>query len=627
MPVLILMTRSRYVTWDNIDLNRNGVFDAASCLDSAGNLDSSCSAAISGWGSSNPNRASCENALANSNGANCVWTGPDYRSGDCVPSGTRITPGTNNIQGTGPAVSFNPYERDHDGDGTADVAVSGSEKLPADGRPPLKTPPYHPATSARYRVAPVCQATAAGNAATTCLDSSGSPSATCDAADANEATCLAAFCVWSGPGCSSFDEMTECAVQETASGAPACEVIRAAPTGSNAQLTYGTEYPDYELVGDLKALTKYQKAHPQGADTRPMYSNCGEPFCYGAPACLAIDGSNGGTKSLETSTNCVNTLKPNGSPCTYTQYMGCTPDDSDPENCDCLLLDPSWRTPGISELRTTSWEAGTITLFMDGLEMSKGYYLEDTVPRGTTISTAKMTRLRYFEEHPQPLVREVPHVSIANTDPEDIPLSLFGLQKDYDSHVVSRFFEVQMLRKESPYLPADRHLPTRPEPTKSPDALDVEMSLFIVPDRMSFDSGALKYCPQIVIHNKTVPYMFADPQPGDMTVWKVRAGRELKVTSCATTHLTSTTDGCVSSDRLKAAFPGQYRAKCSADMPPTHVFSFATEMYANNKWLYDGESWSGYNRPDDGKYPAEYHLALRNIRICCIGILNCLRIG
>jgi hypothetical protein len=147
MPVLILMTRSRYVTWDNIDLNRNGVFDAASCLDSAGNLDSSCSAAISGWGSSNPNRASCENALANSNGANCVWTGPDYRSGDCVPSGTRITPGTNNIQGTGPAVSFNPYERDHDGDGTADVAVSGSEKLPADGRPPHSR--LHPTTQQR----------------------------------------------------------------------------------------------------------------------------------------------------------------------------------------------------------------------------------------------------------------------------------------------------------------------------------------------------------------------------------------------------------------------------------------------------------------------------------------------
>ena len=170
-----------------------------------------------------------------------------------------------------------------------------------------------------------------------------------------------------------------------------------------------------------------------------------------------------------------------------------------------------------------------------------------------------------------------------------------------------------MLRKESPYRPEDRHLPTKQEPTKSPDALDVDLSLFIVPDRMSFNSGALKYCPQIVIQNKTVPYMFADPQPGDMTSWKVRAGRELKVTLCTTTHLSNATDGCVSSERLKAAYPGQYRAKCSADMPPTHAFSFDTELYANNKWLYDGKSWSGYGRPDDGKYPAEYQLQVSHV--------------
>jgi hypothetical protein len=603
-----------YVTWDNIDLNRNGVFDAASCLDSTGNADSACSSATST--SQDLNRGTCQNAVAASDGNPCVWTEPDFRSGDCVPSGTQITPGSNHIQGTGPAVRFNPYKRDHDGDGIPDVAVTSSPpKVPVDGRPPLKTPPYHPATSARYRVPPVCQPTAAGNATITCLDSSGNTDATCTANIANEALCHAATaadfsnCIYSGPGCGNFNDMVTCAAQKTNSGAQACQVFRAAPTGSNAQLIYGTEYLDYELVGDLPALTKFRKAHPQGADMFPMYSNCGEPFCYGGPACLAIVRN-----ALTTSTACTGQNTTNGSPCTYTQTMGCTPDDSNPANCDCQLLDPSSRTPGISELRTASWEAGTIALFMDGLEMSKGYYLEDTVPLGTTVSTAKMTRLRYFEEHPQQLVRNIPdEVRIANVDPEDIPLSLFGLQRDYDSHVVSRFFEVQMLREEGPYRPEDRHRPTRSEPTKSPDALDVDLSVFIVPDRMSFSSGALKYCPQLVIQNRTTPYMFADPQPGDMTGWKIRSGRELNVTSCRTIHLTNATDGCVSSDQLKSAYPGQYRGKCSADMPPTHVFSFATEMYANNKWLYDGKSWSGYSRPDDGKYPAEYHLQISHI--------------
>lgn len=561
-----------WVTWDNIDLNRNGYFDPATCLDSSGLEDDTCASAIL----TNVSRAACVSAIAN-DGNHCVFTEPDFRSGDCVPSGTRITLGSNHIQGTG-SKRFNPYEKDHDHDGIVDVAITG-DGLPVDGRPPIKTPPYHPGVSIRYRVRPKCKPTAAGNTSF----------------------------------CDQFLDMVQCAAQQNATGADLCHVVRDDPDGTNADIVYGTEYQDeptqgHELTTDLKALTKYQKAHKQGADTVPLYARCGQPFCFGGPNCRAIDGSDDSSKSLDDNTTCIAQQRPNGAPCTYTKHYGCTSDGADQSGCDCLLLEESWRASGIAELQTKAWEGGTVALFMDGLELAKGYYLEDKVPRGTTVSTATMTRLRYFQEHAKELVRDVDSVEIPNTDPEDIPLSLFGLQNEYNSAVVSRFFKVQMVRKETPYRPEDRHLPTRSEPTKSPDVIDVDLSLFTIPDRMSFKSGALNYCPRIVVSNQTVPYMFADPMPGDMTSWKVRAGRELAVTSCTTTELTNITDGCVTSSQLKAAFPGQYRAKCSADMPPTRTFSFATEMYANNKWLYDGKSWSGYGRPDDGKYPAEYSL-------------------
>ena len=39
----------------------------------------------------------------------------------------------------------------------------------------------------------------------------------------------------------------------------------------------------------------------------------------------------------------------------------------------------------------------------------------------------------------------------------------------------------------------------------------------------------------------------------------------------------------------------------------------STEVFCNNKFLYDGSSWSGYNRPDDGKYPAEYNLQISHV--------------
>ena len=247
---------------------------------------------------------------------------------------------------------------------------------------------------------------------------------------------------------------------------------------------------------------------------------------------------------------------------------------------------------------------------MDALELAKGYYLEADTPAGTLITTAKMPILSFLHEHSSLLVRDLSYKASSSfgVDPEKIPLKLFGLSEDYETQTVSRFFDVKMIREEEAYLPSDRHKPSRYEPTTSPPVLDIDVSLFTVPDRESFAKGKLDYCPDVVLVGKAVPPMFS----ADEAKWGIRAGRELK-TSCTSQVLDSSTAQCVSADTLKKAYPGQYRAKCTQDMPPTHTFSTSTELFANNKFLYDGSSWSGYNRPDDQKYPAEYNLQVSHV--------------
>ena len=97
------------------------------------------------------------------------------------------------------------------------------------------------------------------------------------------------------------------------------------------------------------------------------------------------------------------------------------------------------------------------------------------------------------------------------------------------------FFQVKMLRDRAPYAPGARSKSTHHERTRSPETLDVDVSLFTVPDRRSFADG-LDYCPTIEVKSKLNGYMNKESNGVDTTVYGVREGRELKVFGCKKTH-------------------------------------------------------------------------------------------
>lgn len=126
------------------------------------------------------------------------------------------------------------------------------------------------------------------------------------------------------------------------------------------QILYGTEYSWHNTNVDLKAFTKYQKANPQGIDVPPFYRKCA----------YSDDGG-----------------------CAYSDDGACPPAGS------CQPLQASWRAD-VDELTTPQWEAGTRKMFIDGLELTKGYYLEQSVPKGSSVSTYAMPPESFSAAHP-----------------------------------------------------------------------------------------------------------------------------------------------------------------------------------------------------------------------------------
>lgn len=394
-----------WVTWDNIDLDRDGVYD--------------------------------------------------FTSGQLVPSGTEIILEAGDGVSTPGTYFFKPYVRDHDSDGNPDVPVVPQTSIPTDGLPPIKTPPYHPSTKARYGPEPQCIG----------VDS------------ADDATC------------DELGDLSVCAADSL------CQVEYPTPNGTNSDVYFGTEYSWHNTMGDLKAMTKWQKAHPGGVDVPQFFDTC--------------DGN---------------------------------------EDEDCLPLVVSWRASQLSELPVESWEAGTSSLFMDALEMTKGFYLKESIPKGSRVGTYAMPTELFFEAHPNGNVYEA-YASGSSPD----PLSDFGLSSEANDVKVTRFFDVKMIRDEEPYLPSDRHAPTAAEPTQSPEVLDVDISLFYVPER----ELAPNYCPSIELTQKQNPWGDFDAPYGgqDSKEWGIRPGRELKVTGCKNEAVDDSQ--CLTPDAMKAAFPGQ----------------------------------------------------------------------
>lgn len=309
-----------------------------------------------------------------------------------------------------------------------------------------------------------------------------------------------------GIDCSSSDWQDTCTlgVDQQGPGQGECELVSPAWNGqtddtNNVDTYYGTEYEWFNTQTDLKAMTKWQKLHPAGIDVAQFFDSCDE----------GVD-------------------------------------------VDCIYLDPSWRSPDLEEIATTAlWESGTSLLFMDALEMTKGFYLEESIPKGSKVSTSAMPDELFFEEHPN---KNVLDAALASTS--DDPVLAFGLAAEAVDVIVSRFFTAKMIRDEQAYAPSARHKPTKTEPVKSPDVLNVDISLFFVPDR----EASPDYCPTIEVIEKENPWNagFDSPQYGqDWTKWKIRPGRELKVTNCKSTVPDQTQ--CMSPEQMKASLPGQVR--------------------------------------------------------------------
>eukprot|EP01051_Picozoa_sp_SAG22_P002724 SAG22_NODE_124_length_18884_cov_34.149367_9_plen_818_part_00 len=437
-----------WVTWDNLDLDRDGTFE--------------------------------------------------FRSGDLVPSGTTIT--MDWAGGPGGTHCFDPYSDDIDSDGNVDVAIDPATLVPADRLPPIHTPPYHPSQKVRFGPVSACTPTADGVTAAGSVDAA---DGVCNPTlQTNLVDCGKEPVGGSGEALCEVTAMGTCAGGTVACGPTVnaadvepCTIEKMCVDGGGtftagvSDLYYGAEYAYFSVNTDLKAMTKWGKQHPAGMETAPFYKACS---------------------------------------------------DSDAEASLCQELDISYRQPNINELPAVRWAEGTFNLYMDALEMVKGYYLEDDTPAGTVVSTAKMSDRNYFSKHANPMINQLapdtrrrlktqagqdrggggaampspastqrrwpggPAAAVAarrqqlggeaaatrRRQLEEVSataqIQTFSLSPDAASATVSRFFEIKIIRDEQPYLPADWHLPSAAEPTTAPEVLDVDLSVFTVPERKTF---------------------------------------------------------------------------------------------------------------------------------------------
>lgn len=137
---------------------------------------------------------------------------------------------------------------------------------------------------------------------------------------------------------------------------------------------------------------------------------------------------------------------------------------------------------------------------------------------------------------------------------------------------------VQVLRSDNVFLPQDRHRINGIERTKSPDVLELDVAMFIVPTRKAFHEG-LNLCPSVVDLSRNRPVMFT--QLG-WDGWKVKKDWQVKVKNCKLEVFD--TKQCVSAAKLPR---NSYRRYCADFMPPMNVLHYETDFPINGRWDFD----------------------------------------
>ena len=157
--------------------------------------------------------------------------------------------------------------------------------------------------------------------------------------------------------------------------------------------------------------------------------------------------------------------------------------------------------------------------------------------------------------------------------------------------VVGAVFDVSMQRPGRPIFdPGARHEKHRGEPTKTPDSLDVDVSVYIVPDRDNF--ATVDLCPKVST-SVTPSKMFTQ---NGWDKWEVTKGKEM--TAKCTNVTTFNQSLCLDVPTYKNKFFGEYRKACTKEMPPTKSFEYNISKPINNQWISLESDAAGENKPE-----------------------------
>lgn len=181
--------------------------------------------------------------------------------------------------------------------------------------------------------------------------------------------------------------------------------------------------------------------------------------------------------------------------------------------------------------------------------------------------------------------------------PFSIPIYSTEPFPDYETDIskfgVSSYIQIKRLGDTTPYSPEQRHLANDPEGYDSPDLLDVEFGMFLIPDKKSFSE--INLCPNIQ-SEKTIDPVFTDNGWAD---WTVSNNYTIEGCSWNPTNPSQilSSDSCEDSYSIKHG--ATFNEKCLRQMPPSRKFTFTIKNQANNKWSWDPEaSNSTKNAPE-----------------------------
>ena len=129
----------------------------------------------------------------------------------------------------------------------------------------------------------------------------------------------------------------------------------------------------------------------------------------------------------------------------------------------------------------------------------------------------------------------------------------------------------------------------------SADPINVEVALFVVPDRNDFST--VKLCPGLnKLPSEIAPVFDTNGWDTWVTV------DEMSIEGCSMKKFDSSV--CIPAVKLPK---DQFNNVCVDEMPPSHEFSFTTNIPINNKW-----SWSSANEKTLSNQP-EYLIDINHV--------------